>query len=33
MLALLGVIGMTVLAVVRTETQIAGSDLKRTQTF
>src|SRR5262249_33528696 len=31
--ALLSAIGMTVLAVVRTETRIAGSDLKRTQTF
>ena len=33
MLALLSAIAMTVLAVVRTETRIAGSDLKRTQTF
>src|SRR6266480_3098682 len=33
MLALLSAIAMTVLAVVRTETRIAGSDLKRTQAF
>src|SRR4029453_16639649 len=33
MLALLSAIAMTVLAVVRTETRISGSDLKRTQTF
>src|SRR3977135_2038348 len=33
MLALLSAIAMTVLAVVRTETRIAVSDLKRTQTF
>jgi hypothetical protein len=33
MLALLSAVAMTVLAVVRTETRIAGSDLKRTQTF
>lgn len=33
MLALLSAIAMTVLAVVRTETRIAFSDLKRTQTF
>lgn len=33
MMALLGAIAMTVLAVVRTETRIAGSDLRRTQTF
>src|SRR3982074_691371 len=33
MMALLGAIAMTVLAVVRTETRIAGSDLKRTQTY
>src|SRR6266550_9384065 len=33
MLALLGAIAMTVLAVVRTETRIAGSDLRRTQAF
>ena len=33
MMAILGAIAMTVLAVVRTETRIAGSDLKRTQTF
>jgi hypothetical protein len=33
MLALLSAIAMTVLAVVRTETRIAASDLKRTQTF
>ena len=33
MLALLSAIAMTVLAVVRTETRIAGSDLKRTQTY
>ncbi|MGA9998060.1 MAG: hypothetical protein WBP93_21785 [Pyrinomonadaceae bacterium] len=32
-MALLGVITMSVLAVVRTETRIAGSDLCRTQTF
>src|ERR1700720_214910 len=32
MLALLGAIAMTVLAVVHTETRIAGSDLDRTQT-
>ena len=33
MLALLSAIAMTVLAVVRNETRISGSDLKRTQTF
>jgi len=33
MLALLSAIAMTVLAVVRSETRIAGSDLKRTQTY
>ncbi len=33
MLALLSAVAMTVLAVVSTETRIAGSDLKRTQTF
>ena len=33
MMALLSAIAMTVLAVVRTETRVAGSDLKRTQTF
>src|ERR1700730_14420962 len=33
MMALLSAIAMTVLAVVRTESRIAGSDLKRTQTF
>jgi hypothetical protein len=33
MMALLGAIAMTVLAVVRSETRVAGSDLKRTQTF
>lgn len=33
MLALLSAIAMTVLAVVRTETRVAGSDLKRTQAF
>src|SRR6267142_1718290 len=33
MMAMLGAIAMTVLAVVRTETRVAGSDLKRTQTF
>src|SRR6266480_2703172 len=33
MLALLSAIAMTVLAVVRTETRIAGSDLRRTQAF
>jgi hypothetical protein len=33
MLALLGAIAMTVLAVVHTETRIAGSDLDRTQTY
>lgn len=33
MLGLLSAIAMTVLAVVRTETRISGSDLKRTQTF
>jgi len=33
MLALMGAIAMTVLAVVQNETKIAGSDLKRTQTF
>jgi hypothetical protein len=33
MLFLLSAIAMTVLAVVRTETRIAGSDLRRTQTF
>ncbi len=33
LLALLSAIAMTVLAVVRTETRIAASDLKRTQTF
>ena len=33
MLALLSAIAMTVLAVVRSETRIAGSDLKRTQAF
>jgi hypothetical protein len=33
MLALLSAIALTVLAVVTTETRIAGSDLKRTQTF
>jgi len=33
MMGLLSAIAMTVLAVVRTETRISGSDLKRTQTF
>ena len=33
MMALLSAIAMTVLAVVRSETRIAGGDLKRTQTF
>ncbi len=33
MLGLLSAVAMTVLAVVTTETRIAGSDLKRTQTF
>ena len=33
MLALLSAIAMTVLAVVQTETRVAGSDLKRTQAF
>jgi len=33
LLAVVGTIGMTVLAVVHTETRIAGSDFKRTQAF
>jgi hypothetical protein len=33
MMGLLSAIAMTVLAVVRTETRVAGSDLRRTQTF
>jgi len=33
MMGLLSAIAMTVLAVVRTETRMAGSDLRRTQTF